>query len=150
MSAIIRTRRQKNLPGSTAVLWVVLGLAVVFFLFSYGQEVLLAHDLNQKAAAQRAANAVIRDENTRLRSLLQYYQSDKYIEQRAREDLNLRREEEEVLIPVLVTPESPPAMGSPDQAQAAQSGDALPSRAERANWQKWFDLFLPRPETRSP
>src|SRR5688500_7144274 len=105
MSAIIRTKRRKNPPASTAVLWAVLRMAAIFSLFSYGQELLLAHELGQKATAQREANAALSDENTRLRSLLHYYGSDKYIEQRAREDLNLRRPDEKVLIPVLTAPE---------------------------------------------
>ena len=143
MSAIIRAKRRKNPPASTAVLWAVLGMAVVFFLFSYGQELLLAHDLGQRAATQREANAALSDENTRLRSLLHYYRSDKYIEQRAREDLNLRRPDERVLIPVLTAPEeqTEPVVGagatagSPDQTPAAT--------LEQPNWQKWFALFSP-------
>ena len=105
MSAVIK-KRKKALPGSSVVLWVVLGLAIAFFLLRYGQELLLAHDLGDQVAIQRIANAATRDENTRLKALLDYYQSDKFIEQRAREDLNLRRPEEEVLIPVAVTPEA--------------------------------------------
>jgi cell division protein FtsB len=145
MSAIIRAKRRKNPPASTAVLWAVLGMAVIFFLFSYGQELLLAHELGQKAAAQREANAALSDENTRLRSLLHYYSSDKYIEQRAREDLNLRRPDEKVLIPVLTAPEeqTEPAVGASAGATEI-SPDRTPAAApEQANWQKWFALFSP-------
>src|SRR3954468_19249668 len=106
MSAIIRSKRRKGPPGSTTVLWLVLGLAITFFLVRYGQELLLAHDLTDKASAQRITNSKLSDENARLKSTLSYYQSDKYIEQRAREDLNLRRPEEEVLIPVESSPEA--------------------------------------------
>ena len=142
MSAIIRTKRRTNPSLSTAALWVVLGLAVAFFLVRYGQELLLAHDLNDKAAAQRVANGRLSDENARLQALLQYYQSNKYIEQRAREDLNLRRRDEEVLIQVS------PAEGSDQQGtgnnpagQATPSVEAAQPPAERANWEKWLELF---------
>src|SRR6476620_6970265 len=100
MSAVIKPKRFKRLPAATPALWVVLGLAVAFFLVRYGQEVLMEHDLNSKIVAQRVANSRLADENTRLAASLQYYQSDKYVEQRAREDLNLRRPDEEVLIPI--------------------------------------------------
>jgi cell division protein FtsB len=144
MSAIIRRKRRKGPPGSTTALWLVLGLAITFFLVRYGQELLLAHDLTDKASAQRITNSKLSDENTRLKALLGYYQSDKYIEQRAREDLNLRRSEEEVLIPVESTPQdttpgtalSVPTPGRPDQT----SPTPVPAQE---NWQKWLELFSP-------
>ncbi|MEO5953259.1 MAG: hypothetical protein ABIQ44_12405, partial [Chloroflexia bacterium] len=74
--------------------------------------------------------------------LLEYYKSNKYIEQRAREDLNLRRADEEVLIPI---------GGNNTQSTnttPANNGDNVPAATstgadEDANWQKWFDLFSP-------
>ena len=118
---------------------------MTFFLVRYGQELLLAHDLNDRAAAQRIANGKMRDENTRLKALLGYDQSDKYIEQRAREDLNLRRPEEEVLIPVEATPEAAEA-GSAPALTDTQKVESEPTLAPAvANWQKWLDLFSPAP-----
>lgn len=146
MSAVVKTRRRKSFTVSTLILWVVLGFAAVFFLFSYGQELLLAHSLNDKSAAQRIENAREQDEITRLQAQLQYYQSDKYIEQRAREDLNLRRPDEQVLIPVWSTPGASgqsTGTGSVDRGhEQAQPPAAKPTQA-RPNWQKWLDLFGP-------
>src|SRR5438034_11072949 len=105
MSAVIKKKRRKGPTGSTVALWVVLGLAGAFFLVRYGQELLLAHELSDRGAAQRIINKDLRDENARLGASLDYYQSDKYIEQRARDDLNLRRPDEEVLIPVMSPPD---------------------------------------------
>ena len=145
MSAIIRSRGRKGLPGSTTALWLVLGLAVTFFLVRYGQELLLAHDLNDRAGAQRIANGKLRDENTRLKALLGYDQSDKYIEQRAREDLNLRRPEEEVLIPVEATPEAA-AAGSTLTLSDTQRVESEPTPSPAvANWEKWLDLLSAAP-----
>src|SRR5947209_9739672 len=145
MSAIIRGKRRKGPPGSTTALWLVLGLAITFFLVRYGQELLLAHDLTDKAAAQRIANSKLSDENTRLKSLLGYYQSDKYIEQRAREDLNLRRPEEEVLIPVEATPAAE-AAGSALALSDTQKVQSEPTPGPAvANWEKWLDLFSAAP-----
>src|SRR3982750_2561848 len=145
MSAILKSKRRKGPPGSTTILWLVLGLAITFFLVRYGQELLLAHDLTDQAAAQKITNSKLEDENTRLKSLLGYYQSNKYIEQRAREDLNLRRPEEEVLIPVEATPEAADA-GSAPALTDTQKVESEPTPAPAvANWQKWLDLFSPTP-----
>src|SRR5215207_959496 len=101
MSVVVKTNRTAHNPSpATAVLGALGFMVVVFFLVTYGQQLLLEHDLKAKAAAQRIANSALRDENVRLNASLLYYKSDKYIEQRAREDLNLRRPEEEVIIPI--------------------------------------------------
>lgn len=146
MSAIARTKRRGNPTISTAALWLGLGLAVTFFLVRYGQELLLAHDLNDKASAQRIANAHLRDENSRLQAQLQYYQSDKYIEQRAREDLNLRRPDEEVLIPIASNQAAPGQTTTQNATASTDSRIEAPTPTlQRANWQKWMDLFSPAP-----
>ena len=144
MSAIVKTKRRSNPSISTAALWMVVGLAVVFFLVRYGQELLLAHELNDKATAQRSVNAQLRDENSRLEAMLQYYRSDKYIEQRAREDLNLKRPEEEVLIPVAPAQDGTTRGAAPPQSSAAVPPVEMPT-PELANWQKWLGLFTAAP-----
>lgn len=142
MSAVIKPKRFKKLPAATPAMWVVLGLAAAFFLVRYGQEVLMEHDLNGKIAAQRIANARLADENTRLAAGLQYYQSDKYVEQRAREDLNLRRPDEEVLIPVGDTTTS--NGNTATQQPASSDSDNSPAASgDQPNWQRWLDLFSP-------
>ena len=142
MSAVIKPRRLKKLPASTPALWLVIGLAVTFFLVRYGQEVLLEHEINARIAEQQRANAALSDENTRLEAHLQYALSDKYVEQRAREDLNLRRADEEVLIPV----DGSDSVGSQSQNVSAGAGDdagTSETAREKANWEGWFELFAP-------
>jgi len=118
-------------------------IVVVFFLVTYGQQLLMEHGLKEKAAAQRVANTALRDDNVRLQASLQYYQSDKYIEQRAREGLNLRRPEEEVIIPIKVAPDAsagkPPAVETPIAANPPQQSPG----SDVPNWEKWFSLFNP-------
>ncbi len=145
MSAVVRTRRGKHRSLSTTALWLVLGLAAVFFLVIYGQQLLLEHSIKEQIAAQRMANASLQDSNTRLKVALQYYQSDKYIEQRAREDLNLRRGDEEVLIPVNVEPTFKDQATQPGQNPAEQATTTGEVSAEKPNWQKWLELFIPPP-----
>ena len=142
MSAAIKTNRPRKLPVSAPALWLVLGLAAAFFLLRYGQEVLQEHDLNGKIAAQQLINAQMDQENKRLEASLEYYRSDKYIEQRAREDLNLRRSDEEVLIPIgnIGSETSAEGPSTNDNGEVAQ---AEGSQADRDNWQRWLDLFSP-------
>lgn len=149
MSAVIRTRRRsgksRQLPASTPMLWLVLGLAILFFLVQYGQQLLQAHQLSEQAAEQRVANAQIRDQNARLKATLDYVQSDKYIEQRAREDLNLRRPDEQVLIPIAATPSGATSQVVPLQGPAAPAPAAPTNPQAAPNWQKWLDLFATSP-----
>jgi cell division protein FtsB len=143
MSAVVRSRPGKHKSLSTIALWLVLGLAAIFFLVIYGQQLLHEHSIKGQIAAQRAQNAALEDSNTRLKVALQYYQSDKYIEQRAREDLNLRRGDEEVLIPVSVEPASASQGRIDPQEQASAITESATPGAEKPHWQRWFDLFLP-------
>ncbi|HEX8218011.1 MAG TPA: hypothetical protein VF914_02230 [Chloroflexia bacterium] len=139
MSVVFKLPTGKNRSLSTTAISVVLGLFAVLFLVRYGQELLLEHELNARSAEQRRTNLALRDANTRLRASLQYYQSTKYIEQRAREDLNLRRADEEVLIPVGLDA----TLGSGLQGGGAQGEQEAPAAQEPQNWEKWLGLFAP-------
>ena len=138
MSAVFKLPTGKNRSLSTTAISVVLGLFAVLFLVRYGQELLLEHELNARSVEQRRTNLALRDANTRLQASLQYYQSTKYIEQRAREDLNLRRADEEVLIPVGL--DATLGGGLPGGTQGEQEG---PAAREPQNWEKWLGLFAP-------
>lgn len=145
MSAVLRQKRHKSKPISTTALWLVLGLALLFFVVQYGQQLFLEHDLKGKAAAQRISNAELRDQTLRLKASLEYYRSDKYIEQRAREDLNLRRADEEVLIPVAARP-GDDLLNQGDVIAPATGAIPVESVPEpRPNWLQWFDLFRATP-----
>jgi cell division protein FtsB len=141
MSAVIKPRRIKKLPASTPALWLVIGLAVTFFLVRYGQEVLLEHDINSNITRQQAANAALSDETARLEAELKYLQSDKYVEQRARESLNLRRPDVEVLIPVDAGAGA--ALNAQSTARESPTPAAGQTNGARPNWEGWFNLFAP-------
>ena len=114
------------------------------FLVRYWQQVLQEHSLDEQIVLQSRSNQQMTDENQRLQASLQYYQSDKYVEQRAREALGLRRPNEEVLIPVGGSgTESADTAVAGDNAQ--QDGTEQSAGQEQvqneANWQKWLGLF---------
>lgn len=129
-------------------MWLVFGLAAIFFLVIYGQQLLLEQDLKDRIAVQRAENRTLDDVNTRLKSSLLYYQSAKYIEQRAREDLNLRRPDEEVLIPIKQESSPPNAEENPSEVEddgsghTSTTGEVKPDM-EASNWLAWLGLFSP-------
>ena len=137
MSVVFKLPTGKNRSLSTTAISVVLGLFAVLFLVRYGQELLLEHELNVRSAGQRLTNMALRDANTRLRASLQYYQSTKYVEQRAREDLNLRRADEEVLIPVGLDA----TLGGGLPGAGAQGEQDGATAQEPPNWEKWLGLF---------
>ena len=133
-------------------MWLVLGVAAIFFLVIYGQQLLLENDLKERIAVQRSANAAVEDFNSRLKSSLQYYQSDKYIEQRAREDLNLRRPDEEVLIPIREEVSPPESSNSRvDSPQPPTERNSTPVQSQEAQqpiWLAWLGLFSPPDSSR--
>jgi len=143
MSAVLKVKRDVHkLSPATGVLIALGFFVVVFFLITYGQQLLMEHSLKEKAAAQRSANSALLDENNRLKSLLLYYQSDKYVEQRAREDLNLRRPEEVVIIPVSVAPNTSTGDSAPVQTPEPSIPQAQ-QNSDKPSWERWFDLFAP-------
>jgi cell division protein FtsB len=143
MSAVIKTNRTRKFNVSAPALWIILGLAASLFLVRYWQQVLQEHSLDEQIALQSSANAQMTDENQRLQASLQYYQSDKYVEQRAREDLNLRRPNEEVLIPVGGTGTQTTGADQDNGQANAGSGTAPDATQIRQadNWQQWLSLF---------
>ena len=143
MSVVVKSSRAPHKPSAATAVLVSLGfIVVIFFLVTYGQQLLLEHDLKSRAESQRMANSALRDENVRLSAALLYFQSDKYVEQRAREDLNLRRPEEELIIPVQITTAT--ESGEPQLAESATPVDGAPAtESGQPNWEKWLNLFSP-------
>jgi cell division protein FtsB len=141
MSAVIKTNRTRKLPVSAPALWIVLGLAASLFLVRYWQQVLQEHSLDEQIVLQSRSNQQMTDENQRLQASLQYYQSDKYVEQRAREALNLRRPNEEVLIPIGGTGTQSPDRSAGAQGAGNAGGQDQAQPQSEENWQRWFGLF---------
>jgi len=143
MSVVIKTRKSKPKTWSTTVMWLVFSLAAIFFLVIYGQQLLLEQDLKDRISVQRTENTAVDDANTRLKSSLLYYQSDKYIEQRAREDLNLRRPDEEVLIPIKQASVAPNTEVKDVGSDLISTiGEVKPDQGA-PNWLAWLGLFSP-------
>ncbi|HMA35988.1 MAG TPA: septum formation initiator family protein [Chloroflexia bacterium] len=129
------------------LLMVLVILTGLYFGYSFAREVVQAQRLANQAELGRQANERIAAENRKLARDLQYYQSDAYVELRARTDLNMRRPDEQIVLPVL--PADPngaaPSGAAPPDSVTAPRGIVPPPNvaAESAarNWDRWFSLF---------
>jgi cell division protein FtsB len=129
---------EQRFRRSSASFAMLILLAIgIYFVVGFAKEVVQGQQLSDQVAAQEQSNTALAQENARLQEDTQYYQSDGYVEQAARESLNLRKPDESVILPILPTPSAgdhssvrPPA--------PATSNDAPPE----SNWQRWFGLFF--------
>jgi cell division protein FtsB len=124
------------------------------FGYSFAREVVQAQSLANQATLSRQQNEVLAESNRKLERDLQYYQSDAYAELRARTDLNMRRPDEQIILPVLQATPAPgtdsaqTAAPAPAAAAASTAPDQSTTRnpqaapADGRNWDHWFALFL--------
>src|SRR3954454_20330766 len=100
---------RRNLGTQLLMLLVV--LTGLYFGYSFAREVVQAQRLAAQAEASRQQNEDLAAQNRKLARDLQYYQSDAYAELRARTDLNMRRKDETIILPVLPAggPPAPPS-----------------------------------------
>jgi cell division protein FtsB len=113
---------------------IVLVLIVgAYFLVAFGEQAWKARQLNAEVAERQSAVNDLTAQKQQLQVQLDQYSSDQYlafVEQKARQDLNLSRPGEHVLL-VRWT-------GSASPTPAAT---ATPEPTHKANWDKWLDLF---------
>lgn len=109
---------------------------LVYFAFVTGQKALSTYHLYQETERLRQDIQQLEAKNKALEAQKGYLQSDTYVEQVAREELNLIKKGEMAIIVL-----SPPSPASPNPAQKPPEKDVRP------NWQRWWDyLFGPRRE----
>jgi len=131
---------------------LALALVGLGFGYSFAREVVQAQRLANQGAVSRQANEALAAGNRKLARDLQYYQSDAYAEVRARSDLNMRRADEQIVLPVLtstLTTAAPTGLGgaqpsaAPGQSPAAvqAAAGAPPSLATGRAWDRWAALF---------
>src|SRR3954447_16295612 len=108
---------RKNL-GAQALMAAVV-LIGLYFGYSFAREVVQAERLTRQAESSAAINARMAEENDKLARDLQYYQSDEYATLRARTDLNLRKPDELVILPVMPPDEQGPAVAQAETITTA-------------------------------
>jgi cell division protein FtsB len=115
---------------------IVLVLLVgAYFLVAFGEQAWKARQLDAEVAERQAAVNDLTAQKQVLQSQLKEYSSDQYlayVERTARQDLNLSRPGEKVLV-VRWQGTAPP---TPSPSPTASS-----KPPEKANWDKWLRLF---------
>jgi cell division protein FtsB len=105
---------------------LVIGIGLIINLSRDILRLLKAGDRQRQA---RTRVEELEKEQARLERQNEYYQSEDFIEQQARDKLNLAREEEIVLV-------LPPNVDELIESDQPQEPSALP------NWQQWWQLFF--------
>lgn len=137
--------------GAQALMIGLVGLGLGFG-YSFAREVVQAQSLANQATLARQQNDVLAESNRKLARDLQYYQSDAYAELRARTDLNMRRPDEQIVLPIL---QPTPAPGTDSPQTAAAPAPTAPAAQDQSathnppaaldngrNWDHWLALFL--------
>ncbi len=107
-----------------------LGVYVVALTVQKAEE---SHRLGEQAEALRQEVARLKQENLQLQQELVYHRSDAYVEKAAREQLNLAKPGDVVLIAAMPTPEATPA-------PLPESGSAA-SAKEQPFWRRWLHVL---------
>lgn len=138
--------KRKHRIWGTQLLMILVVVTGLYFGYSFAREVVQAQQLANQAEAARQENDRLGAENRKIARDLQYYQSDAYAELRARTDLNMRRLNEQIVLPVLPPDEAntgtSAAPGAPsDAAPAPKPAPARPTNPDARNWDRWLALF---------
>lgn len=112
---------------------LVLALITLSLVVSFGEQVVQGARMEQQRRDLEDEVAQLRAERDLLDAGAAYAESDVYVEQRAREMLNLARQGDTVILPQLPPP-APTATPAPQ---------ALPLPPAEPNWLKWWRAFFP-------
>lgn len=129
-----------NLPlkrSSVHLLTLVLALLTLSLLVNFITQVIQSANLEARRAELATEVAQVEQENLRLRDAVEYAESDVHVERVAREQLGYARDGETVLLPHVLVPTPTPT------PTASPTSHLLAERADRPNWQRWWDALVP-------
>ncbi len=133
---MVATERRFRRSSASFAMLILLAIGI-YFVVGFAKEVVHGQQLSADVSAETQSNADLQQANARLQEQKQYYQSDGYVEQAARDGLNLRKPNETIILPILPTPSAGDHSSSPPPA-----ANAATSPPPKANWQRWFSLFF--------
>jgi cell division protein FtsB len=138
----MKSDRKNNLYAQALMAAVV--LVGLYFMGNFVSEVVHAQHLANQVELGRKENERLQAENRQLARDQQYYESDAYVQLRARTDLGLRGPDETVVYPLLTPGPASAAAPAPGAAgPVAGSPPAAPPPAVPARpWDRWLALFL--------
>lgn len=120
---------------ASRVLFVVVLAAVIYLAASTVKVISKNWQLQREIATLHSEVELLEAENERLSYDIQYYATDEYLEQAARQKLNLKAPGETVTI-----------VGDVNQARSRSSTDpvVIETRPAKSNWQSWVDFLMGR------
>lgn len=140
---MLKTDPKNNLYAQALMAVVV--LVGLYFMGNFVSEVVHAQHLANQVELGTQDNARLEAENRQLARDQQYYESDAYVQLRARTDLGLRSPDEVVVYPLMTPGPAPAAGGAAPNVAAppAASGTVAPPPDPSARpWDRWLALFL--------
>ena len=127
-------------PLTQFIAIVVISVSV-FLAVDFARRTAAIYRIKNEAVRLEEEVASLRAQSQALEARLQYVQSDAYVEEIARTQLNWALPEETAVV-VMATPEAAPAL-SPDE-QDVETGTPSPEEPWQAWWTLFFELPLPR------
>ncbi len=107
---------------------ILLSIFLIFSLFKVGKELVKRHTINQEINDLNKQLTAVSQEKDKLKDLISYLETDKYVEEQARSQLNLSKPGEKRID--LTTDQE-------NQLATTQNGEE-----DLANWRKWFNYFF--------
>lgn len=107
---------------------IFLSLFLIFSLFKVGKELFKRHAINREINNLNKQLVAVQQEKDKLQDLISYLETDKYVEEQARLQLNLSKPGEN-RIDMANNPQE-------KTVEIAVESEDLP------NWKKWFNYFF--------
>ena len=131
-----KTTRHRTVPF-TQIITIVVATMAISMIVDFGRKATANYRVRREESRLEQEIAAERAQHEALLARREYVQTDKSVEQVAREELKWVKPGEIVVVPVpisrkpLPTPEPPPAPAKPLQRES--------------QWQEWWALFFDRP-----
>lgn len=119
--------------NSMNILFIVLVLLTISLLVSFVHQVVKTIQLESQRAELQEEVAQLEAENISLQGAIEYTESDVYVEQAAREQLNYAREDDTVVVVNFTAP--------PTESTAAPLY-SVPRYETTPNWQRWWNALF--------
>lgn len=107
---------------------ILLSVFLIFSLFKVGKELIKRHAINQEIGDLNKQLTAVSQEKDKLKDLISYLETDKYVEEQARLQLNLSKPGEKRI-----------DLTSDQNNQVTKMSN---TEEDLANWRKWFNYFF--------
>ena len=128
----------KRIFASKPVLFLEVAI-LLFFAFNVGKEMYKKHSIEQEVSRLEAEIGKLENNKSELSALLSYVKTDAFVEQEAREKLNLAGEGESLVL--MPEADNINASSSPEQVALAVNDSEEPP-VQSTNLERWWQYFF--------